>query len=124
MAHEVVSPVFERKDERGVFQEILNTGTWESLICGHMNAGAVIGNHYHKKSVIFFYLTRGAVRIRTVHAETGARDDFVLKEGQGVILHPYESHAIRFLEESELIMLKSRRYLEADPDTFHFPVED
>ncbi|MBM3299459.1 MAG: hypothetical protein FJY85_05865, partial [Deltaproteobacteria bacterium] len=96
MGHEVVSPSFERKDERGLFQEVLNAGTWESLIRAQMNAGSVIGNHYHKETVVFFYLTRGSARIRTVNVETGERDDFVLCQSQGVMLRPYESHAISF----------------------------
>ena len=35
-----------------------------------------------------------------------------------------ESHAIRFLEESEFIMLKSQKYESDDPDTYRFLVED
>jgi dTDP-4-dehydrorhamnose 3,5-epimerase-like enzyme len=119
-----MKPSFERNDERGFFQEVLNEGHWENLIRGRMNSGAVIGNHYHKKTVVFFYLTKGSVRIKTVNVENGVRDDFYLHENQGVLLKVNESHAIRFLEESEFIMLKSLRYDSNDPDTFGFPVED
>lgn len=124
MSHTILSLSFERVDDRGTFQEILNDGHWEALIRGRMNQNAVMGNHYHKKTVIFFHLTSGAVNIKTVHVETGARDEFRLGAGQGVMLGTDESHAIRFLEESEFIMLKSLRYDPSDPDTFRFPVED
>jgi dTDP-4-dehydrorhamnose 3,5-epimerase-like enzyme len=124
MGHEIITPSFERNDRRGLFQEVLNDGRWESLIAGRMNPGAVLGNHYHKKTVIFFYLTRGAVRIKTVHVRTNEIDVFSLQSGQGVLLHTDESHIIRFLEESEFVMLKSLRYDPADPDTYEFPVED
>jgi len=124
MSHEITHPSFERSDERGTFQEILNDGRWEALIRGSMKAGAVIGNHYHKRTLIFFYLTTGAAAIKTVHVETGERDEFQLKSGHGTVLRFNESHAIRFLNESEFIMLKSQKYEADDPDTFRFLVED
>lgn len=124
MSHTILPPSFDRVDDRGTFQEVLNGGHWEALIRGRMNPDAVMGNHYHKKTLIFFYLTSGAVNIKTVHVETGTRDEFQLQTGQGVMLQTHESHVIRFLEESEFIMLKSLRYDAGDPDTFSFPVED
>jgi dTDP-4-dehydrorhamnose 3,5-epimerase-like enzyme len=124
MSHEILSPGFERTDERGLFQEVLNDGQWEALLCGSMNANAVIGNHYHKKTVIFIYLTRGSARISTINVETSERDEFSLTANQGVLLHVNESHAINFLEDSEFVMLKSMHYDPNDPDTYPFPVKD
>ena len=124
MPHEILAPGFERNDERGLFREILNQGKWGSLITGRMNPGAVIGNHYHKKTLIFFHLSTGSTRIRTIQIGTGEKEDFLLRGGQGVMLPTNESHAIRFLEESEFLMLKSLKYDPSDPDTFDFPVED
>jgi quercetin dioxygenase-like cupin family protein len=122
MPQNILKPVFERNDDRGLFRERLNVGTWESLIDGHMKAGAVMGNHYHKKTLVYFGLSTGSVRVRTVHVDTGARDEFTLKAGEGVILVTDESHAIEFLEDSAFILLKSRRYLPEDPDTYHYEV--
>lgn len=122
MSHQVLPLSFERVDDRGVFQEVLNEGHWEALLRGEMRTGAVMGNHYHRRTVIFFHLTRGAAQIKTVHVNTGERDEFTLGAGQGVLLRPEESHAIRFLEDSEFIMLKSVKYNPQDPDTFPFPV--
>ena len=59
-----------------------------------------------------------------MHVETGERDEFQLESGQGTVLRFNESHAIRFLKESEFIMLKSQKYESDDPDTFRFLVED
>jgi hypothetical protein len=41
----VDKPVYVRRDGRGLFEELLNTGRWESLISGRMDAGAVMGHH-------------------------------------------------------------------------------
>ena len=124
MGHEILTPGFERTDERGLFQEVLNDGHWESLVVGRMNPDAVLGNHYHKKTQIFFYLSRGCAHVRTVDVETDEGDVFYLHGGQGVLLRTNESHAIRFLEESDFVMLKSLRYNPTDPDTYECPVED
>jgi hypothetical protein len=122
VAHRVVTPGFERRDGRGVFREVLNGFSAQTLVTGTMREGAVMGNHYHRKTRVFFYLGRGEASVRTVHAETGARDEFSLGENQGVFLEPNESHAIRFHTESEFIMLKSLRYDPEDPDTYELPV--
>ncbi|MEI7450652.1 MAG: hypothetical protein WCJ75_13610 [Desulfomonile sp.] len=122
MSHEILPPTFERNDERGLFQEVLNSGKWEALICGRMKPQTIIGNHYHNKTVVFIYLTEGSARIKTVHVETDDREEFLLKSGQGVVLRTQEAHAIRFVEESAFVMLKSIPYDPADPDTFHFIV--
>jgi len=124
MGHEILTPGFVRTDERGLFQEVLNDGHWESLIMGKMNPDALLGNHYHKKTLIFFYVSRGSARIKTVDVRTNERDEFLLREQQGVLLGANVSHVIRFLEESEFVMLKSLRYNPEDPDTYEFVVED
>ncbi|MBU1626638.1 WxcM-like domain-containing protein [bacterium] len=124
MEHKIITPSFKRTDERGTFLEVLNTGHWESLICGQMNKGAVIGNHYHKKTLVFFFLTKGAVKINIINVESSRRHQVELGENQGVILKTNESHAIHFLKESEFVMLKSIRYTPEDPDTFPFVVEE
>jgi quercetin dioxygenase-like cupin family protein len=124
MSHTIVTPSFERTDQRGSFQEVLNDGHWEALIRGSMKPEAVMGNHYHKHTLIFFYVVTGTVNIKTVHVESGERSSFSLHAGQGVILRTNESHSIRFPEETEFIMLKSQRYNPEAPDTYPFPVGD
>jgi dTDP-4-dehydrorhamnose 3,5-epimerase-like enzyme len=124
MPHEILKPLFEREDHRGVFRELLNQDRWESLVCGAMNPGAVMGNHYHKQTTVFFYLTKGSAHIKIVNVETLSAEEFQLEQNEGVILNTLESHGIEFLEPSEFIMLKSLKYDSSNPDTYHFPVKD
>ena len=124
MAKNIVEPGFVRTDERGSFVEILNEGHWENLICGRMNPGAVLGHHYHRKTTIFFFLQSGSARIRLIHVETRQTKEVSLKANQGIVLETNESHAIRFIESSDFLMLKSRRYDPEDPDTISYPVPD
>lgn len=122
--HEIQKPVFERQDERGIFQEVVNTGQWEALIVAHMEPDAVLGNHYHKKTVLFLYIVAGSARITTIHVETDERDVFTLQANQGVSLPPLQAHAIRFLEPSDVVILKSHAYDPDDPDTFPLTVPE
>ncbi len=122
--HLILSPTFERADARGLFHEVLNEGKWETLLSGRMKANAVMGNHYHKTTTVFFYLTSGSVTIKTIHVESKEQDQFTLRANQGVILPPNESHVVCFLEPSDFIMLKSQRYISEHSDTFHFPVSE
>ena len=122
MAHQIVEPGFARRDERGTFLEIVNGFESRTAVWGRMRAGAVLGNHFHRETRVFFFLVSGRARVATVHAETGERDAFSLEPGQGCIFEVLESHAIRFLEDGDFVMLKSLTYDPANSDTHPHPV--
>ena len=123
MPHAIVVPGFERRDDRGVFREVVNGFDARTLVCGEMKAGAVLGNHFHRRTRVFFYLAHGEAQVRTLHVETGEKDLFFLRENQGVFFEVNESHAVSFLRDGEFVMLKSLAYDPADPDTFAHPVD-
>src|SRR5437870_13894486 len=124
MPHEILPPRFERRDDRGVFREVLTGFPAGTVVCGRMNAGAVMGNHYHRRTRVFFYLFAGEADVRTVDVETGAKEKFRLEANRGVYFEPGESHAIQFGVDSEFLMVKSLPYDPADPDTIAFVVPD
>lgn len=117
-------PGFARVDERGTFIEVLNEGPWHCVLTGTMKRGAVMGNHYHKQTVVYVYLIDGTAIVRTVDVESGRRDELVLTAGNGLRLPTMHSHAIRFTESSSFILLKSRPYDAQQPDTYPFPVDE
>jgi len=114
---------FERIDDRGRFVEVIAEGTWEAVIHGQMKAGAVMGNHYHEYTTVYFYLITGRAGIDVVNVGDGARRRIDLASGQGIFLQPNEAHAIRFQEASTFILTKSHRHDEANPDTHEFFVD-
>ena len=122
MAHEVVKPGFARRDERGTFLEIVNGFESKTAVWGRMRAGAVLGNHFHKETRVFFFLTSGRARVSTVHVETGEKDSFLLDAGQGCYFEVNESHAVHFTEDGDFVMLKSLAYDPSNPDTYPHPV--
>ncbi len=118
MPHEIVTASFERTDERGVFREVLTGFEARTFVYGEMKKGAVLGNHYHKRTRVFFYLTRGAAHVATLNVEKGEKDSFDLRENQGCFFEVNESHAVHFTEDGDFVMLKSLAYHPDDPDTF------
>ncbi len=119
----ISTAVFRRTDERGTLVEVLNTGQWGAVLYGEMRRGAVMGNHFHRRTEVYVFLVRGQARVTAVNVDTGARSESMLATGEGVHLPVNESHALRFLEDSMFIMLKSLPFDPGDPDTFSHPVD-
>ncbi|MGC8603456.1 MAG: hypothetical protein ACP5VS_07200, partial [Desulfomonilaceae bacterium] len=103
MTHKIILPGFERTDQRGLFREIINSGQWRAVNWAKMLPGSSLGNHYHKKTVLFFYLINGLAHVKTIDVNTGLKDEFRIKSGQGVFFKPFESHVIDFESESEVL---------------------
>jgi quercetin dioxygenase-like cupin family protein len=119
----VAVAAFQRTDERGTLVEILNTGTWRAVLFGEMHPGAVMGNHFHRKTEVYLFLVRGQARVTAVNVETGERSESTLSAGEGVRLPVNESHAVRFLEAALFVMLKSQPFDSNDADIFPYPVD-
>ena len=119
-AASVISPSFRRRDRRGILVEMLNDGRWASVLCGRMKAGAVMGNHYHKRTEVFFFLTSGSAEVvcRPVGGATPRSRRCAIRAHEGVWLRAGTAHAIRFTRPSAFVMLKSRRYRPSQPDTY------
>jgi mannose-6-phosphate isomerase-like protein (cupin superfamily) len=122
MANPVEKAAFERRDERGTLMEVRNRGPWEAVLTGVMKAGAVMGNHYHRRTRVYFFLIAGRALVDVVRVPDGKVESLALPAGHGVLLDPFESHAIRFQEESRYILLKDTPYDPKDPDTFSHPI--
>ena len=115
-------PIFEREDERGTFAELVNTGTWESLVHCQMKAGAVMGNHYHDHTIVLIYLLEGAAEVKTVGVRSGEVRETSVKAFQGYVFRPEEARVIRYLQESTVLLMKSHRYDPDDPDLIDYEV--
>ena len=123
MIAEAIQPTLVRRDDRGEFYELTARGTWRTIIYGQMNAGAVLGQHYHKKTNIHFQLISGRAQVTLVDVETQERDSLILEPQNGVLLETMVSNAIHFVEPSTFVMLKDVRFDPEYPDTYPYPVD-
>jgi quercetin dioxygenase-like cupin family protein len=119
----VRQPVFVRRDARGTFEELVNTGRWESVISGRMAKDAVMGHHYHDHTVVAVFLLEGRARVVTIDVGTKARGEYEIAAGQGFVFRPSEARAIHYLEDARFLLLKSHRYDPAAPDLIEYRVE-
>lgn len=116
-------PTFERVDDRGRFVEIIAEGNWQAVIHGEMKEGAVMGNHYHWLTRVYFYVVKGHVDIDLVLVGNAERRRVALTDGKGIYLEPGTSHAVRFRELTQFILLKSKPYSPLDPDTYPYVID-
>ena len=107
-----ISYRYERKDKRGIFREYLNGDQcWRAVNSGWMKKSSLMGNNYHKKNKSAFFMLSGSADFffRNVK-KRGKTTKFRLNVGEGVLIHPYETHTIRFREKSEFLLAKSEKF--------------
>jgi quercetin dioxygenase-like cupin family protein len=122
--HTILEPLFTRNDQRGLFQEVIRDYTWNTIVVGQFHQNAELGHHYHRRTLLFFYLINGTAIAIIENVETKERNRLELHTGQGILFYPGESHVIRFKEESNFLVLKSLRYDPDHPDTYAYAVID
>lgn len=90
-------------DERGEITDILENEEINAITQVTFKAGAVRGNHYHKKTVQYNYVINGSIELVTQKDD----DDPVhltLGPGELAVTHAMEKHAIRANEDSVLMV--------------------
>ncbi len=105
-----VKPTYIREDERGSFIEIINSQRWENISYGALRKGSVIGNHYHKETIVFFFLLDGDCVVEIKNVKTGRHLRETIQKNQGIILTPYLFHQIIFLKSGNYILAKSKKF--------------
>lgn len=123
MKTKILTPTFVREDERGSFIELLNGQEVENVSCGKMRKGAIMGDHYHKQTSVFFFLTSGSARVKNLHVQTKKRESFELKKNEGTVFEPFVTHAIMFHQDSTFIMLKTKKYDAKNTDTYAYKLK-
>ena len=122
MKSKVLKPTFSRHDERVDFFEMLNGLRWENISYGKMKKGAIMGNHYHKKTGVFFFILSGLATVKIMHVKSKKRESLLLASNEGIIFDKNSSHAIIFSEESLFLMGKEKTYNKEKPDTYPYVV--
>lgn len=94
--------VFE--DERGHIVDILENEIIESVTLISSKKGAIRGNHYHKESVQYTFVTKGRLKLVTQMPD-GEIETTSIKAGDLVFTPPMEKHALVAQEDSEFLVL-------------------
>jgi dTDP-4-dehydrorhamnose 3,5-epimerase-like enzyme len=96
-----VSPAFE--DARGSIADILEDEVIEHVSILTTRRGGVRGNHLHRKTYQWLYITSGALRFVT--SLDAATQTGVVRAGDVLMTGPYEAHAIEALEDTTMVVM-------------------
>ena len=92
------------EDHRGVISDILVKEKIDYVTIIYNKKGAIRGNHYHKKTIQFLYVLEGSILVAS-QKKGQEVEEKVLKEGSLLFNEARESHAIKSLEDSKLLIL-------------------
>ncbi len=92
------------RDERGEITDILERIETDCATIITFRKGARRGDHYHKESVQYTYVTRGSLEVLT-GMPGGAIKKAVIRPGDLVYNPQLERHAFIALEDSEILVL-------------------
>jgi len=110
----------EFTDERGAIIKILEPSiAMRSILIITSKTGAIRSNHYHKNEEHYCYLVSGKMEWMEKPVEGGKVESAVLGAGDMIHTPPRSIHAVRFLEDSVLLVLSSmpRSYVGYEEDT-------
>lgn len=104
---EIIPLVPAFKDNRGTITDLLNDVEIRHVAVIDSVTGSVRGNHYHVQSSQFNYVIAGKVEVVTRDRKGEVTRRF-LSKGDFFLTPPYCEHAMRFLEDSELLVLTTK----------------
>ena len=92
------------EDHRGVISDILVKEKIDYVTIIYNKKGAIRGNHFHKETIQFLYVLEGSILVAS-QKKGKEVEEKVLKEGSLLFNEARESHAIKSLEDSKLLIL-------------------
>ncbi len=104
------------KDDRGCFRGIMNTGQWQEVNHVFTNKGAVRGKHFHKHLNEVVFLLKGEMEVELVNVLDGKKSACIVKQGEGVIIKPYQHHTMRYLTDCEQLSFLDKPFDQENPD--------
>ena len=104
----LLEPEFSHTDSRRKLEQLV-TDSIKQVNVYHANRGAVLGNHYHKKTTEYFYIAKGSVTYN---------DSQVVNKGSIFVVYPQEKHTIECLTDVTMMTFLTHAYKEEDKDIY------
>lgn len=115
---ERIRPKLIFKDKRGRIENIYCGVAWRELNMFRSKKGVTRGGHYHKKTRELIFVIKGKIEFSATNIRTRAKRKVILKEGEGVVVEPYELHEARIVEKAVWIAALTKEYKDDKPDVF------
>lgn len=92
------------EDDRGLIVDLISNDEINAVTLITFNAGSIRANHYHKKTIQWNYIISGEILFVTKRND-GEREERILKKGDYVVTRENESHALKAIEFSEVLII-------------------
>ncbi len=121
----VINEVTEITDERGTITDVLTDEQIDHVNHISFKKNSIRGNHYHKNSIHYDYVLKGTLEVYTKFPFEQAKKQ-VVEKGDLVFTAPNERHALKALEDSEIMVLTRgpRGGKNYEIDTYRLTEED
>lgn len=107
----LLNPEFKHEDPRRSLQQLL-TEEIAQINFYDAKKGSVLGNHYHKVTKEYFYITRGVVI-----AHVG-KSSVIMNRGSLFLVEPGEFHSIECNSDAQMMTFLTKAYSKEDTDTY------
>lgn len=97
---------FKHEDERRTLTQLL-TRDIKQVNFYQAKKGAILGNHYHKKTEEYFYLISGKIYYN---------EERILEAGDLFVVYPQENHQLECCTDVRLMSFLSKAYSKEDED--------
>ncbi len=112
------------QDERGTIVDMLENENINAVTLITFSKGAVRGNHFHKKTTQYNYVTKGKIKLVT-QVDGEEVKTTILNSGDFCVTPPMEKHALVGIEEGSELMVFTRGPRggkEYESDTFRLDI--
>jgi quercetin dioxygenase-like cupin family protein len=115
----LIETKINHEDERGIIIDLLEQETVNAITLVSFKKNAIRGNHFHKETTQWNYITKGVVKLVTQMGD-GPIEEKILKKGDLAVTVPMEKHALMGIEDSEMMVFTKgpRGGKEYESDTF------
>lgn len=83
-----------------------------------LRAGAVRGNHFHRRKEEYLYVIEGELELIVEELEAKQREIIRVKDGEMVVIQPGVPHALKTLHSGQGLEFSKTRYDAADVERY------
>lgn len=118
-----VNTKIDHEDDRGIITDLIEDQIINAVTYITINADSVRGNHYHKETTQWNYITKGKIKVVAQIGNEPVKE-IILGKGDLSVTFPMEKHAFVGLEDSEMLVFTKgpRGGKEYETDTFRLEI--
>ena len=102
----VLDPEFQHKDERRTLTQLF-TSDIKQVNHYEANQGSILGDHFHKETVEYFFIVSGVVKYN---------GEKLLSKNDLIAVYPEENHTLECLTRVELLSFLTKPFTKENPD--------